>query len=91
MEKSRTLATNFKSMNPNPNSSYMRTDPAKTLIIRYLIPMMISECFLQMVSGSSLEWLFSGIEEWKVLLEGRRERRDGDGFVILKNPSCCSG
>jgi hypothetical protein len=38
-----------------------------------------------------LEWLFSGIEEWKVLLEGRKEGRDGDGFVILKNPSCCSG
>jgi hypothetical protein len=33
----------------------------------------------------------SGIQEWKVLLEGRKEGRDGDGFVILKNPSCCSG
>jgi len=33
----------------------------------------------------------SGIEESKVLLEGRKEGRDSDGFVILKNPSCCSG
>ncbi len=81
MEKSRTLATNFKSMNPNPNSSYMRTDPAKTLMIRYLIPMMTSECFLQMVSGSSWNGCFRELKSgrccWR---EGKKEEMAMDSL-----------